>query len=309
MPPDDRLGLISAFVNVAQRLNFKAAAKDLAITPSSLSRRVSRLEAELGVRLLQRNTRRVALTEAGQRYRDDCLRILAALADADAAVGRHAGAPTGLLRVSAPVAFGRLHIGPLLPRFFERYPQLRIDLDLTDRYIDLIAEQIDVAIRIGRLADSRLVARKLAANRRVLCAAPDYLKRSGRPATPAELAGHSCLNFSMLQTGDVWSLQSDAEQVAVPVTGLLRANNAEVLHDAVLGGCGIALLAEFIVAGSLRAGRLVTLLDDWWLPETNIYAVYPQARLLPEKVRAFVGFLQRRFGEEVDWARAEPLPG
>ena len=298
---DDRLELIRSFTIVAQKLSFVEAADGLQIDPSALSRRIRRLEERLGVRLFNRNTRRVTLTEAGVLYLSHCQEVLAKLDEADAIVSHLSAEPRGLLRVTLPVSFGQRHIAPILPEFLNRYPAIDLDLSFSDRFVDVLEESIDVAVRIGQLQDSQLIVRKLALNRRVLCASPAYLQKYGSPQTPQELERHSCLHFSRLATGDMWHLSRQNQRITVPIKGKLRADNGEALYQAVLGGCGIALLATFIVGDALRAGRLKTVLDDWKSPATDIFAVLGTGRYVPTKTQVFVDFLVERFRGTPDW--------
>ena len=298
---DDRFELIRSFVVVAQKLSFVEAADGLQIDPSALSRRIRRLEERLGVRLFNRNTRRVALTEAGMLYLSHCQEVLTTLDEADAVISRLSVEPRGLLRVTLPVSFGQRHIAPVLAEFLTRYPYIDLDLSFTDRFVDVFEESIDVAIRIGQLKDSQLIVRRLAPNRRVLCASPAYLKQYGSPQMPAQLEQHCCLNFSRLATGDIWHFSRKNQRVAVPIKSKLRADNAEALYQAVLGDCGIALLATFIVGDDLRTGRLKTVLDDWKSPATDIFAVLGVGRYVPSKTQVFVNFLVDRFRGTPYW--------
>ena len=298
---DDRFELIQSFVAVAQKLSFVEAADSLQVDPSALSRRIRRLEKRLGVRLFNRNTRRVALTEAGILYLSHCTEVLAKLDQADAIVSHLSASPRGLLRMTLPVSFGQRHIAPALPEFLNRYPQLELDLSFTDRFVDVVEESIDVAIRIGQLQDSQLVVRRLAANRRVLCAAPAYVQKYGSPQTPKELEQHSCLNFSRFATGDIWHFSRQNQRIAVPVKGKLRADNGEALYQAVLGGCGIALMPTYIVGDALRTGELETVLDDWKVPTTDIFAMLGVGQYIPSKTQVFVDFLVERFCDPPDW--------
>jgi DNA-binding transcriptional LysR family regulator len=298
---DDRFELIESFVMVAQKLSFVEAADSLQVDPSALSRRVQRLEKRLGVRLFNRNTRRVGLTEAGILYLSHCQEVLAKLDRADAIVSHLSVEPRGLLRVTLPVSFGQRQIAPALPEFLDLYPQIDLDLSFTNQYVDILKESIDVAIRIGQMQDSQLVVRRLVTSRRVLCASPFYLQKHGSPQTPNELAQHNCLNFSQLATGDIWHFSCQDRQVAVPVTGKLRANSGEALYQAVLGGCGIALLETFMAGDALRTGRLETLLDDWQVPSTEICAVSSVGQYAPSKTQVFIDFLVDRFRDPPDW--------
>ncbi|GAB3258950.1 LysR family transcriptional regulator [Chitinimonas naiadis] len=293
----DRYAEIQAFVSIAKLASFGAAAAQLGLTSSATSRKLQALEARLGVRLLQRTTRRVTLTEAGLQYLQHCERWLQELDDADAALADLQGHVRGRLRASVPSNFGRLHVVPALPDFLAAYPELDLDLDFNDRYLDLVEAHIDVAIRIGRLDDSQLVARKLADNRRLLAASPDYLARHGMPQHPAELTRHSCLHFSLYSEGEFWRLHKDAETQEIHVKGRLRANYGEALVEAAEAGYGILQSATFIIGPALRAGRLVEVLPDWHIAPSAIWAVYPSGRFLAPKVRAFIDFFSQRYSQ------------
>ena len=292
---EDRFESIRSFVVVAQKLSFVEAADTLRIDPSSLSRRIRRLEKTLGTRLFNRNTRHVVLTEAGAIYLERCLDILVRLDEADATISSLSTDPRGLLSLTLPVTFGQRHIAPILPEFLALYPRINLDLFFTDRFVDLLKENVDVAIRIGKLRDSQLIARKLVPNRRVLCASLDYLNSYGYPDKPEDLEQHNCLIFSSLATSDTWHLSNGEKQVIVPVKGRIRSDNAEVLYQAALAGYGIGLLATFIVGEALRCGRLLTVLDEWTTPETHIFAVFGPGRYIPSKIQVFVDFLVERF--------------
>jgi DNA-binding transcriptional LysR family regulator len=298
---------IGVFVRVVEDRGFAAAARSLGITTSAVSKGVGRLEASLGTRLLHRTTRHVSLTEAGATFYQRCLRILAEIEAAEEAVSRLRSGPRGTLRVSAPMSFGQLHVAPVIPEFLERYPEVRIDMTLNDRVVDLVEEGFDLAIRIGRLADSSLVARKVAPSRRVICGAPAYFDRRGVPAHPRDLVHHDCLVYTY-QAQPEWTLRDGKSELKVAVTGRFRANNGDVLHTAALAGAGIALLPTFIVGDDLRAGTLRSVLDDYECKETAVFAVYPPSRNPSPKVRAFVDFLVARCGENPAWDRDLGLP-
>ena len=299
--PEDKLALLVAFLETAQRLNFAAASAALDLTPSTLSRRVKRLEDALGVQLFVRTTRRVTLTEAGELYRSHVERIMADLDEADAAAASLGMRPAGLLHITVPSTFGRLHISPAIPAFMKRYPDIRLDIQFTDRFVDLVEQRVDVAVRIGELKDSSLRMRKLADNQRRLVASSDYLEQHGIPQTPADLAAHKCLHFSHLLTGDRWELQRSEETQRVPINPWLRANDASILLKAACAGSGIAALADFIISGALRSGRLRSVLPDWVIPETGVYALYPAAHHLPAKTRVFVDYLVEIFSPTAPW--------
>lgn len=286
----DRIALMRAFVECARRLNFKASAAALGLTPSTLGRRIAKLEDRLGVALFLRSTRRVTLTEAGAIYLPLCEDLLSALDEADATASSLGSRPAGLLRVAAPTAFSRLHLTARLPEFLLRHPDIRLDIAYSDAYVDVVEERIDVAIRIGRLADTSLRARLLAPNPRRLVAAPHYLRAAPPLRTPEDLSRHRLLHFARLRGGDVWLLEREGVQRRVPVAPSLRADDALVLYEAALAGLGIALLADFITAQALGSGRLVPVLSEWQVPESGIYAVYAGAAV-PPKTRAFIDFL------------------
>lgn len=294
-PVDDKMALLQAFAETARRLSFVKAAAALSLTPSLMSRRVKKLETLLGVQLLARTTRRVTLTEAGEVYLSYVERILADLQEADSAAASLGSRPTGLLTVSVPWVFGRLKVAPALPEFMSQNPDIRVDLRFTDDYVDLVDQRIDVAVRIGDLKDSSLRARRIADNHRRLVASAPYLDRYGWPASPDELMAHRCLHFSNLASGDRWLLEREGVTRLVPISPWMCANDAGALLNAARLGAGISLLSDFITAESLQSGALETVLPDWTVPVTGIYAVYPEATFLPAKTRAFVAFLVERF--------------
>lgn len=294
----DRLAAMRGFVAVARKLSFAEAADTLDISASALSRRVGQLERTLGCRLLQRTTRSVALTEAGAAYLDRCLDVLSRVEEAEAAVSAFTREPQGVLRVALPNLYGQRCIAPLLPIFMERHPGLRLELSLSDRFVDLIDERFDVGVRIGDLQTGDYVARKLAPNKRVLCASPAYLEKHGAPGDVVDLGTHRCLHFQPLRAGDVWRLQRGARHVELPIEPALSADNAEVLRQAVLTGSGVALLATFLIDDDLEAGRLIRILPEWSVEESWVWAVFPNARFLPKKTRLFVDFLVEQLGPE-----------
>ena len=297
----DRIALMRAFVECARRLNFKASAKALGLTPSTLGRRIARLEARLGVALFLRSTRRVTLTEAGAIYLPLCEDLLSALDEADATASSLGGRPTGLLRVAAPTTFSRLHLTGRLPKFLTRHPEIRLDIAHSDAYVDVVEERIDIAIRIGRLADTSLRARFLAPNNRRLVASPSYLEQAPPLRTPEDLSRHRLLHFAHLQGGEAWLLERDGTEYRVPVAPWLRSDDAFVLYEAATAGLGIALLADFISADGLQRGKLVPVLTDWQVPETGIYALYAGSAV-PPKTRAFIDFLVEFMHPKAPWS-------
>ncbi len=291
----DRLQAIEAFLAVADAGSFSAAARTLGTTKSTVSKRVRLLEERLGVRLLNRTTRKLALTGLGEVYRDDCRRLLDHLADTEAMLRAHARNPRGRLRVSAPTSFGVLHLGPFVARFQERYPEVAIDLALDDRFVDLVGDGYDLAIRIGRLEDSSLVARRLGTFASCCVAGPAYLERHGVPAHPRELAGHNCLRYLYRRRPEEWRFARGGETVTVRIRGSLAANNGDLLREAACAGLGIARMPSFMVERELARGRLRRLLADWGGEEVGIFAVYPAHRQTGPALRAFVDALVCRF--------------
>jgi DNA-binding transcriptional LysR family regulator len=303
----DRLAAIEAFVRVAECGSFSQAAARLRSSKSVVSRQVGALEAELGARLLQRTTRALTLTEAGRSYFARASRILADLAEANASVGQLQAAPRGRLRLNAPVSFGFLHLAPALPEFLDRYPDVEVEMTMNDRFVDLVDEGFDVAVRIGKLDDSSLVARKLAPMRRTVCAAPAYLQRRGTPASPDDLKVHECLCYSNVGRSEEWRfVRPDGAPWPVEVHGRLHVNNGDALRAATLRGFGLAVLPSFLIGRDFQSGALVSVLAPFMPQDSAVYAVYPHARHLSPKVRAFVDFLAERFGPDPYWDRPDP---
>ncbi len=303
---DDRIGDISLFLRVLDLGSISAAARSLDLSVAVASQRLKRLERVLGVRLLHRTTRRLHPTPEGAALAEQGRALVEDLEALTSGLRRSASEVSGTLRVTASASFGRLYISPLLPRFLALHPRLRVSIDLSDQTIDLVSAGFDLAIRIGVLGDSTLVARRLASNRRVLCASPDYLRRHGIPRTPADLANHECiLLYGSQGRQDVWRLlDRDGGEIAVRVSGRLESNYGEVIRDAAVAGQGIALHSTWHACEDIRAGRLQVVLPGYGLPDSGIHAVMPQRRLVPPRVRAFVDFLAAQFGENPPWERA-----
>jgi DNA-binding transcriptional LysR family regulator len=296
---ETRLNEIAAFVEVGRRLSFVRAAEQLGVHVSAVSRAVGALESRLGVRLLQRTTRRVGLTEAGRAHFARCEAVLAELQEAEAATSALGAALRGTLRVSAGSGLGLTHMTPVLARFLERHPQLDLDLHLSNRNVDLVEEGFDIAIRIGALNDSRLVARRLGDSRRVLVASPAYLRAHGAPRHPDDLSAHAGLVLEVGTMTARWALQRRGANATVRMRPRLRSNNALALLDACRADVGIALLPQFIVGADIDAQRLVRVLPAWAAVEQGVFAIYPGNRFIPAKVRAFVDFMEdvlRPFG-------------
>ncbi|MCG8443477.1 MAG: LysR family transcriptional regulator [Caulobacterales bacterium] len=301
----DRFAALSAFVAVVEQGGFAPAARRMGLATSSLTRQVNALEEHLGALLVNRSTRAVTLTDAGARYLEDARRILGELEEADRGVSEAEGPPSGVLRASLPVAFARLHVAPAIPAFLRRYPDVELDMLTTDAMVNLVEDRIDVAIRLGALESSSLIARTLAAHRRVVCASPDYLGERGRPAAPADLANHNCLAFDYATGGASWHFSRGKTVETVRVRGNLKASGSELLQEAALGGAGIILMPTWLVGPDIAAGRLVQILPGW---EANpsaspgaISAVYSPNRRGAKKVRAFVDHLAEQFGSPPYW--------
>jgi DNA-binding transcriptional LysR family regulator len=279
------------FVAVVDNGSFSSAADRLDMSRAMASKSVAALEAHLGTRLLNRTTRRLSLTEAGMAFYERSVQILADIWDAEQVAGRMATEPRGALKVTMPLAYGLHRLGPLIAAYARRYPQVTLNLSLSDRKVDLVEEGYDVAIRIGKLPESGLVARKLGTVHGVVVGAPDYFERHGRPKVPADLAGHVCLGYSLTSQGDEWRLQGPDGIVSVRSTGAIKADNGDMLRQAAVAGSGLIFQPWFIVEEDVRTGRLERVLEDYASEEMGIYAVYPSRRYLSAKVRTFVDFI------------------
>jgi len=281
------------YVATVDARNFTAAANKLSLSKQFVSRRVMALEATLGVRLLIRNTRKLAVTDLGLEFYERAKRILGEVDDAEQAMSSLRAGPRGLLRVSAPMSFGVLHLSPLVATFLRDYAEVRFEMELSDRVVDVVGEGFDMAIRIGTLADSTLIAQKLADVRMVACASPEYLRRRGVPAKPVDLERHVCLMYGHGRLAD-WEFMIAGARHAVAVSGPLRANNGELIRDAAVAGLGVALLPDFIVADAIAQGKLRVILDDFLPRASTLYAVYPQHRQSSATIQAFTQFLRAR---------------
>lgn len=291
------------FAAVAETGSLSAAARALRISPAMVSKRLQRLEARLGVRLVHRTTRRLALTDAGARFRDDLSGISAALAEAEAQVTGARNAPAGPLRVSAPTSFGRLHVAPHLGAFLATYPDIDLRFDLSDHFVDLLGERIDCAIRIARDVPGTVVAHRLGRSRRVLCAAPAYLDQRGRPVAIGDLAGHRLLAADGQMP---WRLVGNGKTIAIERTSHVRTNSSEMVRELALAGVGIALRSLWDVGDALRDGRLVRVLAEWeGSAEVGIYAVHLRRPAVPAAVGAFVAFLRETI-DPAGWQAMTP---
>ncbi|PZO02845.1 MAG: LysR family transcriptional regulator [Hyphomicrobiales bacterium] len=294
----DRFGDLDVFAHVVTSKSMSAAGRQLNLSPAVISKRIRRLEERLGVRLLQRTTRQLSLTEAGQGFYERVVSILSSIEDAEAWVASGAGQARGTLRVSAPTSFGRLHIAPHLKPFFDARPLVTVDLVLGDAFIDIVGEGFDLAIRIADLRDSSLVAKRLAPNHRVLCAAPGYLAGAGTPTTIEELSRHTLIAHN----ADHWRLDGPDGPVTVRVNGPLRTNSSEVVREALLAGLGIALRSTWDVGPELKSGALQRVLPGYSVGKrVAVHAVYPSRRHMEQKVRAFVDYLGELYGQTPYW--------
>lgn len=295
------LNLMAVYAHVVDSGSFSAAARRLGMSRSAVSKAVAKLEQSLGVRLLHRSTRHLSVTEIGAAFAEHCSRILDEMTRAEQVASSLHAQPRGVLRVAASVAFGTLHVAPALADFLGCYPDLDIDMTITDRGIDLAEEGYDVVVRVARELPPNLVARPLAPVRRRLCATPEYFARHGLPQAPQDLARHNCLDYTHSGEQGLWRFTGPEGEIAVPVAGRLRINDDEALSQAVLGGLGLALLPTFIVGRDLQAGRLRAALSEYIPVERHVYALYLPTRHLPAKVRAFIDFLVERFGPDPYW--------
>ncbi len=294
----DKLESLRAFAKVVELGSFSEAGRALRLSRSAVSKYIGELEDELGVQLLSRTTRRVSPTENGQAYFERVLGIISELEAADQAVSQLQATPRGLLRVNAPMSFGTLQLGPAIAEFMQLYPELRIQLVLSDENVDPLQDGLDVTLRIADLESSSLIARKIMPIARVVCASPDYFATHGAPSHPNDLRDHNCLTYGFLSTGNQWKLSGKDGDHWIQPSWTLCVNNAEVLRDAAMAGRGIALIPTFIGEDALKSGKLRTCLDDYQAPPLALYALYPPTRHLAVKVRLFIDFLVDRFQEE-----------
>lgn len=292
-------GDLEIFARVVSAGSMSAAGRELGLSPAVVSKRLRRLEDRLGTRLLQRTTRQIALTEAGQGFYERVIAILAGVEEAEAFVSRRSSMARGTLKVTAPTSFGRMHIAPHLGSFMRDNPDLTVNLVLSDAMVDIVAEGYDVAIRIAELADSSLVARKVAPVRRILCASPDYLERQGTPASLDELASHNCLTHL---SGEPWRLVGPDGSAPFRPEGTLLTNSSEVVREAVIAGIGVALRSTWDIGPELAAGKLVQILPEYEGSQAiAVHAIYPSRQFLPVKVRLFIDFLADLYGNTPYW--------
>lgn len=297
----DKLDAMNAFVKVVVTGSFAEAGRELGLTRSAVSKAVMELEALLAARLLDRTTRRVSPTEAGVAYYERCVSILADVEETEAQISRLHDEPRGVLKINAPTSFGTLYLAEGIAAFMQTYPDLSVEMTLNDRFIDPIAEGVDVTIRIGELADSSLIARRLAPAPLVLAAAPAYLKKRGIPAHPSELSRHDCLTYGYATAMQRWRLRDGDKLLTVPVNAKMCCNNGEILGAAAVAGHGIVSLPTFIIGPAIRTGDLQIVLADYPPTDLTISALYAPNRYLAAKTRVFIDFLAKRFGSKPPW--------
>ncbi len=296
----DKFREMQAFVAVAESGSFVNAADQLENSKAAVSRYVAQLETRLGVRLMNRTTRRLSLTDEGHAFLAHCKETLALIHDAEEQLQSKRNTPNGLIRISAPLTFGVLHLAPLWGKFTALYPQVQLEITLSDRVVDLVDEGYDVAVRVARLPSSTLICRKLASTSLVLCASPKYLKKYGKPKRLAELKQHSVINYLYLATGDEWVFQGPEGETRIKISPKIRTNNGDTCRSAALAHQGIVLQPTFLVGSDLQKGDLVQLLPEYKSIELGIYAVYPSRKLVSPRIRAMVDFLVVEF-ERVGW--------
>lgn len=294
---------MAIFAHVAESGSLSEAARRLGMSRSAVSKAVAKLEKGLGARLLNRSTRHISMTEVGAALAEHCSRILAEALQAEQVVERLQYAPRGTLKVAVSVAFGTLHVAPALAEFLGRYPEISMDMTITDRNVDLAEEGYDLLVRVCREAPANLVSRRLVPVRRRLCATPEYFARHGTPQVPQDLTTHNCLDYTHSGERGLWRFTGPQGAIAVPVSGRLRINDDEALSQAVLGGLGLALLPTFIIGQDIQAGRLRSVLSEYLPIEQHVHAIYLPTRHLPAKTRAFIDFLATRLGPYPYWDR------
>ena len=291
----DLLGPMRIFVRVVESGSFTSVAAEQNTTQPTISRQVAALEEHLGARLLTRTTRAVSLTDDGRSFYEHAVRVLEAVVEAEGVVGRRRGKPSGLLRLATPVVFGRLHIVPRLAAFLDRYPDVSVEIVMSDSFADLVEQGIDLAIRVGEVTDPGLIARRIGTVRRITVASPSYLRKNRLPKSPTELRDHDCIVYTRLATGNRWAFDSPAGPVVVEVSGRFKADNSEAVRDGVLAGLGIAVIPAFAFRDEIESGAVRVLLKEHEPKRLPINAVYASRRLVPMKIRAMVDFLTHEF--------------
>ena len=294
----DVMHSMAVFKRVVEAKSFSAVARETNMSQSTVSKHIASLEERLDTKLLNRSTRSLKLTEAGKEYYQHCIRILNDFQEAEASIGKGKIDPTGTLRISTSAAFGRTYILPFLNEFLSTYPDIKIDLMFGDKYTDLVKEGIDLAIRIGPLEDSSLIAKKIGSSPRIVVASPEYLVKHGRPKKPADLIKHSCLFYSLQKSPDLWYFNSTQEgDESIRVNGRVKASSPDAVCDATLEGLGISILGEWYVREHIKKGRLIKILPDFKPTAYDIHAVYPERRFVPQKVKRMIEFIADKINQ------------
>lgn len=296
----DRLNAIKVFINVVETGSFSAASERMGLSRAAASKYVSQLETHLGGRLLNRTTRHVSTTEPGRLYFERCREILIHLEEADNEASGLSNEPRGNLRISVPTNFASLHLTPLIARFMKTYPKLNVEMESSNRRIDLVDEGFDLAVRMGKLTDSDLIARRLARIRIALVASPDYIKQHGVPKTPDDLKDHACMLYSYTTSG-TWPLKKDGKDYPVKIKTAFKSNDPEVLLEAAIAGMGITIMPTFVAGDAIRQGKLTMLLEDYEIMNNHVYIVYSSRRFVPAKIRVFVDFLKEHISDPPYW--------
>ncbi len=299
----DTLTSMKVFSTVVDVGSFAAASERLDMSRAMVSKHMAHLESHLGTRLLNRTTRRLSLTESGSAYFERCQVILNDLEEAELVATDLTMVPRGTLRLTAPLVFGVMHIAPHIADYLIIHPEAKLDFSLDDRHVDLVNDGYDLAIRIGNLPETGMIARKLTTDSLVVCGSPDYFHRHGVPLVPEDLAQHNCMGYSYEVPANEWQFSGADGEHRVAINGTVRANNGDLLRVAALGGAGIVLQPRFLVGADLREGRLQAVLTEFNSRELGVYVVYPSRRYLPAKVRSFIDFLVERFGPNPDWGK------
>ncbi|MFC0132486.1 LysR family transcriptional regulator [Massilia eurypsychrophila] len=287
----DLFGSMKMYVAVVEGGSFAAAASKLDISRAMVSKQIQKLEEHLGTRLMNRTTRRLSVTETGRAFYERSAQIITDVEEAEQIAGQMTSTPQGVLRLTIPLSYGQHRLAAIIGAYTQAYPQVQLDISLSDRKIDLVDEGFDLAIRIGAMPQSDLIARKIGGVHSIVCAAPAYLARHGAPQTPAELTGHACLGYTLTGSGAEWRMEGPDGAVTVAISGPIRADNGDIIRLAAQSGAGIVFQPHFIVGDDIDAGRLVRLLPDWQSAELGVYAVYPSRKHLSAKVRTFVDFI------------------
>lgn len=291
----DKLTSMRVFCRVATSGNFSLAARELRISPAMVTKHIASLESQLGIRLLNRTTRKVSMTEAGESYLRLSQNLLSDIEEGESSLSELSHHPSGTLKLTAPIDFGVLYLAPAIANYLNRFPDVSIDINYQDRKVNLVEDGFDIAIRIGSLPDSSLIAVPLMKQQTICCASPDYLQRHGRPRHPTELRKHNCLTYSYSSTNNDWHFSKDGESYAIKASGRLNANNGRAMTAVAAQGVGIILKPQFMVQDFIDKGELVAILEDYDLPHGDVFAVYPHRRFLPAKMRSFIDYIKEYF--------------